>query len=314
MQQQRGKATQGKVAKAVAGAEAIEIKATVPDHQVRPALARFGLSTRNDEERHIYFFDTPGLALLAGGIIARARRVIGDAHDSTVKFRPVDPAKIGTQWRKYRDFKIEVDASEKGMVKSASFSMPVAKGLIKRVAGGTKPVEALFTAEQEEFLKAVARRRIDFTELAVLGPLLAQRWRFEDPSCPWPITAELWRREDGKQLMEVSIKAPIVQAAVAIGGFMAYLAEVGAERDRSEQTKTRWALEYYAAKLTSAPAAGAAKAPAARRAAATTAAAKRAPATKAATKKSVTKPAPQPTPRRRAVARPARKTAPARKR
>jgi hypothetical protein len=40
-----------------------------------------------------------------------------------------------------------------------------------------------------------------------------------------------------------------VQAAVAVGGFMAYLAEVGAERDREQQTKTRWALEYYAAKL-----------------------------------------------------------------
>jgi hypothetical protein len=47
-----------------------------------------------------------------------------------------------------------------------------------------------------------------------------------------------------------------VQAAVAIGGFMAYLAEVGAERDDSEQTKTRWAMGYYAAKLGSAPAAG----------------------------------------------------------
>jgi hypothetical protein len=272
--QQRGKPTQGKVAQAVAGAEAIEIKATVPEHQVRAALARFGLTTRNDDERHIYFFDTPDLALLAGGIIARARRVIGDEHDSTVKFRPVDPAKIGAQWRKYRDFKIEVDASEKAMVKSASFSMPVGKGVIKRVAAGKKPIEAVFTAEQEEFLMTVARRKVAFSELAVLGPLTAQRWRFEDPACPWPITAELWRREDGQRLMEVSIKAPIAQAAVAIGGFMAYLAEVGAERDDSEQTKTRWAMGYYAAKLGSAPATGktrptpAAKAPAKKRASA----------------------------------------------
>ena len=265
--QQRSKSTQGKVAKAVAGAEAIEIKATVPDHQVRAALARFGLTTRNDEERQIYFFDTPALGLLAGGIIARARRTVGEEHDSTVKFRPVDPAKIGAQWRKYRDFKIEVDASEKAMVKSASFSMPVGKGVIKRVAGGKKPIEALFTAEQEEFLMTVARRKVDFTELAVLGPLMAQRWRFEDPACPWPITAELWRREDGQRLMEVSIKAPIAQAAVAIGGFMAYLAEVGAERDDSEQTKTRWAMGYYAAKLGSAHAAGKAR-PARKRSAA----------------------------------------------
>ena len=137
--QARGKATQDKVARAVAGAEAIEIKATVPDHQVQVALAHFGLTTRNDEERFIYFFDTPGLDLLGGGIIARARRVVGDEHDSTVKFRPVDPAQIGAKWRKYRDFKIEVDASETAMVKSASFSMPVDKGVIKRVAAGESP-------------------------------------------------------------------------------------------------------------------------------------------------------------------------------
>ena len=180
--------------------------------------------------------------------------MVGDAHDSTVKFRPVDPTDVGPKWRKYRDFKIEADASETSLVKSASFSMPVAKGLIKRVAGGKKPISAIFTAEQEAFLTAIAGRKIDFTSLAVLGPLLAQRWRFEDPGCPWPITAELWKRGDGKRLMEVSIKAPVVQAAAAVGGFMAFLAEVGAERDKNQQTKTRWALDYYAAKLARAPA------------------------------------------------------------
>jgi hypothetical protein len=30
---------------------------------------------------------------------------------------------------------------------------------------------------------------------------------------------------------------------------MAFLAEVGAERDTDQQTKTRWALDWYAAKL-----------------------------------------------------------------
>ena len=124
---QRGAATRGKVAGMVAGAEAIEIKATIPDHQIEGALARYGLTLDNDEERHIYFFDTPALDLLREGVIARARRVVGQEHDSTVKFRPVDPATVGKQWRKYRDFKIEADASEKGLVKSASFSMPAEK-------------------------------------------------------------------------------------------------------------------------------------------------------------------------------------------
>ena len=91
--------------------------------------------------------------------------------------------------------------------------------------------------------------KIDYSTVAILGPLHAQRWNLEDRGCPWPITAELWRREDGERLMEVSIKAPIPQAAAAIGGFMAFLAEMGAERDTEQQTKTRWALEFYAAKL-----------------------------------------------------------------
>ena len=125
---ERGVATRGKVASQVAGAEAIEIKATIPDHQIEEALARFKLTTSNDQERYIYFFDTPKLDLLGAGIIARARRVVGDAHDSTVKFRPINPADVGQKWRRYPDFKIEADASETAMVKSASFSMPVAQG------------------------------------------------------------------------------------------------------------------------------------------------------------------------------------------
>lgn len=246
---ERGAATRGRYARAVAGTDAIEIKATVPDRQVAEALKRFRLTARNDEERFIYFFDTPRLALLGAGIIARARRVVGGDHDCTVKLRPVEPKDVAPKWRKFRDFKIEVDASESGLVKSASFSMPVKKGLIKRVAEGKAPIAKLYRAEQEAFLVEMAGHAIDFAGLAVLGPLAAHRWEFKDPACPWPITAELWKRDDGKRLMELSIKAPIAQTAVAVGGFMALLAEVGVEHDRSPQTKTRWALGHYAAKL-----------------------------------------------------------------
>jgi nitrogen fixation protein FixH len=239
----------GKVANMVSGVETIEIKATVAEHQIDAALAHYGLTVDNDDERYIYFFDTPDLTLLREGIIARARRIVGEEHDSTVKFRPVVPAEIPAKWCKHRGFKIEADASEKGVVKSASFTMPVEKGLIKRVAAGDKSVAKLFSKEQERFLADMADRKIDFESLAVLGPLQAHRWQFTDPGCPWEITAELWKREDGDRLMEFSIKAPIVQAAAAIGGFRAFVAEVGAQRDADEQSKTRWALDFYAARV-----------------------------------------------------------------
>lgn len=246
---ERGAKTRGRVARLLAGVESLEIKATIPHRQIDRALTRYGLTTDNDDERFIYFFDTPALDLLQAGIIARTRRVVGGQHDSTVKFRPVDPAKVHTGWRKYRGFKIEADASEEGAVKSASFSMPVARGLIKRVVAGKKGIKRLFTKEQQAFLKEMAGAAPDLSTLSVLGPLHAQRWDFEDPACPWPITAELWRREDGATMVEASVKAPAVQGAAVMAGFMAFLAEVGAERDTRQQAKTRWALEYYTARL-----------------------------------------------------------------
>jgi hypothetical protein len=260
-----------------AGAEAIEIKATVPGRQIPKALERYGLTENNDEERYIYFFDTPELALLDAGIIARARRIVGEEHDSTIKFRPVEPDRVDRQWRKYRGFKIEADASEKGLVKSGSFTMPVEKGLIKRVVAGEEGIARLFTEEQLAFLKDMGRPALDYSRVAVMGPLRAHRWRFEDPACPWPLTVELWKREDGAMLMEVSIKTPVVQAAVAVGGFMAFLAEVGAEQDAAQSAKTRWALDYHAAKLAP-PRKAAARKPTVRR----TSARRRKPATRSA--------------------------------
>lgn len=242
--------TRGRVARQVAGVDAIEIKMTVPDGQVDEALNRYGLSVDNDEERYIYFFDTPNLALFEAGMIARVRRIVGDQHDSTVKFRPVMPSEIPARWRAVAGFKLEADASEAGVVKSASLTMPVPKGLIKQVVAGSKPIEKLFTREQEEFLTSIGGQTIDYGSLGILGPLQAHRWKFEDPACPWEMTAELWKRADGGRLMELSIKAPAVQAAVAIAGFAAHLAEIGAERGLAQQSKTRWALQHHAGLLT----------------------------------------------------------------
>ncbi len=238
----RVRATRGRVARAVSGVTAIEVKATIPDAQIRAALARFRLTVKNDEERYIYFFDTPRCELLKSGVIARARRIVGGQHDSTVKFRPVNPSKISKDWSKLEGFKLEADASEKGVVRSASLTSPVAKGLIKRIAAGQAKIGSAFSKKQANFLRAIGRKTIDFGKLTVFGPLRAHRWQFMYPGFHWRITAELWRRDDGDRLMELSAKAPAAQAAVAIAGFMAFLAEVGAEKDKDQLAKTRWAL------------------------------------------------------------------------
>ena len=238
-----GVETRGRIAKIMAGAEGVEIKATIPQHQVELALEAYGLQL-DDNERYIYFFDTPDLDLFEQGVIARARRIVGAGHDSTIKFRPVEPDAVPALWRKHSGFKIEADSGDKGVVKSASLTMPVPKGQIKRVAAGKEPIASLFSEQQLLFLLSMANQKIDYNKVVMLGPMRAWKWKYNDPALPWPITGELWKRDDGSQLFEVSIKAPVAQAPAATAGFMAFLAEVGAERDAGQQAKTRWALEH----------------------------------------------------------------------
>jgi hypothetical protein len=227
----------------MAGTDGVEIKATIPEKQIDAALELYKLKL-DDNERYIYFFDTAELELFATGIIARARRIVGSDHDSTIKFRPIVPDSLPAIWRSHKGFKIEADASDKGVVKSASLTMPVSKGLIKRVAAGKDPIASLFTEQQLLFLLSMANKKIDYARAVVMGPMRTWRWKYNDPALPWPLTGELWQREDGARMFEVSIKAPVVQAACATAGFMAFLAEVGAERDDGQQAKTRWALEH----------------------------------------------------------------------
>jgi hypothetical protein len=92
----------------------------------------------------------------------------------------------------------------------------------------------------------MANKKIDYAKVVVMGPMRAWKWKYDDPGLPWTITGELWKRDDGLQLFEVSIKVPVAQAAAATAGFMAFLGEVGAERDDGQQAKTRWALEHAA--------------------------------------------------------------------
>jgi nitrogen fixation protein FixH len=140
-------ATPGPLSGQVAGADTIEVKMTVANAQIRDALRKFDLRVDEEEKRYVYFFDTPERDLLEAGFIARARRIVGDRHNSTVKFRPVDPGAVSRRWRKFEGFKIEADASEKGVDKSVSLTRPVKRGLIRRAVEGEGKIRHLFRKE-----------------------------------------------------------------------------------------------------------------------------------------------------------------------
>jgi hypothetical protein len=114
-------------------------------------------------------------------------------------------------------------------------------------------VASLFGEPQVMFLLATGKQNLDFENVVVLGPVKAWRWRITDPGLPWSITAELWQRDDQARIVEASIKVPIVQAAAAEAGFIAFLAELGAQHDKGQQAKTRWVLDYFAKRFHSPP-------------------------------------------------------------
>jgi hypothetical protein len=87
---------------AMAAMEAVEIKCTIrPDQEL---LAERAMKVDEDtaDVRLVYFYDTPDLDLFKTGVVLRARLVKGDADDSTVKFRPVEPAAIPRDWQRLK--------------------------------------------------------------------------------------------------------------------------------------------------------------------------------------------------------------------
>jgi len=79
--------------------------------------ARWRSNEDTAEVRVLYFYDT-----FNAGVALRARLVKGDADDSTVKFRPVEAARISRGWEQLEGFKLEADCVGDRVVCSASFS------------------------------------------------------------------------------------------------------------------------------------------------------------------------------------------------
>lgn len=249
------------MAQQVSGVGSVEIKAVIGGSEVQKGIKRLTLDKGKAISRIVYFFDTPRLELFGSGVIVRARRVPGHAHDCTVKIRPVRATDVPAKWRKMKGFKVEADASESGIVHSASLTRPVDKGLIKDVAAGKTPLSALFDKHQQLFLAEMCRIRYDLDKLKVLGPVPVLWWKIAHPGVPVPMTAELWTRGDKASTLEVSIRVSREQAAFANAGFFAFLSEHGAERDNAQQAKTRWVLEYFAKAAATAGATGTASKP-----------------------------------------------------
>ena len=229
----------------IASMDSVEIKVTIrPDQELRAERA-MAINEDTAEVRILYFYDTPQLDLFNAGVALRARLVKGDKDDSTVKFRPVEATNIVDEWKQLEGFKLEADCVGDRVICSASLTSPQGRNEIDDVADGKRPIEKLFSKNQERFLAEFYKGPLDFGKLRVLGPIRVLRWKLKQKSFAYQLTLEEWRLPNGEDLVEVSIKTPPGEAAQAHKDFDKHLRELGLDPQGSQETKTRTALNYF---------------------------------------------------------------------
>jgi hypothetical protein len=238
----------------IRGADTVELKVTLPDSALRPAIAALGLDPMEAQVRQVFFFDTPDLALNQVGVVARARRVQGRGGDTVVKLRPVVPDELPDDLRRSGSVGVEVDAMPGGYVCSASMKGKATNDEVREAAAGARPLRKLFSKEQRAFFAAHAPEGIELDGLDVLGPTFVLKQTLVPPDFGRKLVAELWFIPDGSRIFELSTKCLPNEAFQVAAESRAYLEGRGLALDPDPQTKTKTTLEFHAAELSRAPA------------------------------------------------------------
>src|SRR5215217_3198809 len=230
----------------IEGADSVELKLTVPADAHRAAIDGLGLDPLEAQIRQVFFLDTPDLALFGGGVVVRARRVQGKGDDSVVKLRPVIPAELPRKLRETPGFGVEVDAMPGGFTCSASLKgVPPAD--VRATLTGRGPLRKLLTKQQRRLFEEYGPAGIQLDDLTVLGPIFVLKLRSAPADFGRKLVAELWLYPDDSRVLELSTKcAPSEAFEVAARG-RAFLAAHGVDLAGDQETKTRRALEQFAA-------------------------------------------------------------------
>ncbi|MGB8909984.1 MAG: hypothetical protein WCC84_14660 [Candidatus Cybelea sp.] len=234
---------------AINGAHSVEVKVTVPETSRRSALAALGIDPLEVELRQVYFFDTSDLALNACGLIVRARRVKGKDNDSVVKLRRANLDGLPNRLRRSPNLAVEVDAMPGGYVCSASMKGSLGAMDVMDVTAGRRPINKLYSKEQQAFYTAFAPHGLELRGLSVLGPINVFKLKFKPAGLERKLVVEQWNYPDGSRILELSTKATPDQAIAAAFDVKSLLTKVGVDVSGEQRTKTKTALEFFSREL-----------------------------------------------------------------
>jgi hypothetical protein len=229
--------------------DSVELKLTLPASAYRPAAKALAIDPLEAQIRQVYFFDTPDLALNAAGVVLRARRIQGRDSDSTVKLRPLVPSEVEPAVRASAQFSVEVDAMPGGFVCSGSMKNTLPPDAVLRSVAGDRPLRKLFSKEQRAFFDGHTAAGLAIDDLAVLGPVLVLKLRLKPPELGRRLVVELWIYPDGSRVVELSTKSTPAEALRTAAQMRAFLASKAIPLSGEQQTKTKAALEFFAAEL-----------------------------------------------------------------
>jgi len=182
-------------------------------------------------------------------VVVRARRVKGKPGDSVVKLRPIVPSDIPAKVRKSSGFGIEVDAMPGGFVCSGSMKAELDPVMVKEAFAGRRRIAKLFTKEQRGFYTDHAPEGIVLDDLSLLGPINVMKLKFTPGEFARRLVAELWFYPDGSRILELSTKCAPTEAFDVAAHAKAFLAGRGVDLAGEQQTKTKTALDFFAAEL-----------------------------------------------------------------
>lgn len=230
-------------------ADSVELKLSVPDAHRRATVRALEMDPLDAQIRQVVFFDTPDLQLYRRGVVVRARRVQGREADSVIKLRPVIPAELPDSLRKSPLFGVEIDAMPGGFVCSASMKARHDDDDVKAVFNGHKATRKAFSKAQRAFYADHASEGLELDALTALGPVNVLKLKFEPEGFPHRLVAELWLYPDGSHILELSTKCDPADAFTVAAETKAFLGAKGVDLGAEQQTKTRTALEFFAAEL-----------------------------------------------------------------
>jgi len=231
----------GKADGATAGdAPRVELKVMVATGAIDATRDTLGLTNKAAQDRDVWFYDDQALNLYRAGLVLRARNIAGDPDDSTAKVRPADPATIDPLWFTLDGFKCETDRTPDHAVTSCQLTVPQGEHEIADVAHGDRPVDKLFSTEQETFL--AEHGGVTWDQVVPLGPIPAQVWTVHTPDLPAKLVAERWTLPGTPQLLELSIRVDAADADAGMASLLGFLADQGIPVG-TQGTKTRLALE-----------------------------------------------------------------------